>query len=541
MNNSILKNEVAEVALDEIKGCIDVKGVLRIKDEKADFACFADNANVRLFYGCELYINNVLYVGKEYTHNAYISLGHGRTDKDPDIDPIITINKEEVVVDGKVYFNKELPDERKWDLGLDSAVFLYADNKIKFYSSTKEKFPTAAIYTYGGVNNGVGAEMSDRNALYFLLGEDRVWTNIYAHLDKFAPTLFGVIMEMNGIRTWNGKMQIDTETGEDGKKIADLSYTERKGNRNTYDLWLPKYILDSTEKGKDVPVILFVHGGSWSSGKKEDEEQGCLRYAKQGYVTATVNTRLAFQQNPDDNGTFFDMIADVKDCVSDIVKQLESYGYHSTRMALSGGSSGGHISMLYAAVYGEASPIPVKLVMPRCAPSDFTPESWANNRNLWQEQKRGFDGKVYDPVQADPEYTEKLKVSADFMGKMLAVGGGYLAVRENGGLPIYTAEEVLEGYKDETSEMYAKIKSISPTLLWDKYRIPCVFRHGEPDTIVSVECAKKLKTILEELGVDHCCIVSSLDGHIQIMDRSAAKIFYEQCQKYLDKYLPISL
>ena len=65
-----------------------------------------------------------------------------------------------------------------------------------------------------------------------------------------------------------------------GNIIRNLKYG--KGSRNTYDLFLP------ANKECDA-LMLFVHGGSWMSGKKEDIEWAARRYAKEGYVSATIN------------------------------------------------------------------------------------------------------------------------------------------------------------------------------------------------------------------------------------------------------------
>lgn len=538
MKTVIEKNEVKELHLSELGEETDVKGVLKITGAQNAFAEIPNT--LRMYYGSELYVNSVLCVGKEYDHKPFISLGHGRYDKDPETDPVLIMGKDTVTVDGKIYINKMFADERVYNLGLDSAAVLHADSKLKFRVDAKGETPTAAVYTYGGLNDGEGAVMNEPNVMYFYLQEEGTWYNLLPNIAKFAPSLFGVLAEMNGNQVWNGKPQIDTEAGCDGQKIADIAYTPRGGSRNTYDLWLPKYILDEQEKGKDVPVILFVHGGSWIGGKKEDEEQGCLRYAKMGYVTATINTRLAFQPIPENSGSFFDMITDIKDCVTDILRKLNERGYTSTRMALSGTSAGAHISMLYGTTYGAQSPIPVKLLLPCCGCGDFLPSSWANNRNMWNEEKASFSGLLYDTPEADPEYGQKLLVAANFMAKMIATGGGCGKMKD-GQFAVYTAEEMLQGVEDTESEIYKQVTSVSPTLLWHTYKIPCVFRHGEPDTLISVDCVRHQKKVLEDLGVDCCFIISALDWHLQIMDRSAAKAFFDKSKEYLEKYLPLSI
>ncbi len=40
------------------------------------------------------------------------------------------------------------------------------------------------------------------------------------------------------------------------------------------------------DKTQDQYLILYIHGGSFNSGSKEDGETWCKYYAAQGYITA---------------------------------------------------------------------------------------------------------------------------------------------------------------------------------------------------------------------------------------------------------------
>ena len=58
----------------------------------------------------------------------------------------------------------------------------------------------------------------------------------------------------------NGGCVVEWNT-TDGEILKDLSYGE--SYRNTYDLYLPA-------NKKPKALMLFIHGGSWNSGNKED-------------------------------------------------------------------------------------------------------------------------------------------------------------------------------------------------------------------------------------------------------------------------------
>ena len=520
-------------------GAIHVKGTLQVNTQGVTWENILGDldGSLVLYTGSELYINNELYVGTKYDHNAYISLGNGNWENYLAGNPVMEIvggETDMVKLNGKVYLNKTVTDSRIWDLGFDSAVVLHADNEIKFRSLSEREYPTASVYTYGGVNRGSGAMMPSKNEHYYPLGKSRQWKTAYSDLINTLPFL-----SANNMRTqcgpipFNGDESYKTLNGEDGLISKNLKYTERGGTLNTYDLWLPKSIVDGENKGADIPLMLVVHGGAWTSGTKEDVNIDAARYAKLGYIVANVNPRLAGQSVAEDNGNFFDMMQDMYDCVAKVKAQIETLGYKSTKMAVTGGSAGGHLAMLYAATYGEESPIPVKLCLSTFGPADFMPESWANLRMIWPETKTDLWKYEYEPIESDPYWNEKMENAAAFISYILPLAGGYTEV--------YTVEQILEGCKDENSEVYQKIKAISPTLLWGKYKIPLVHNHGEMDSTVSVDGTKRQKQIFEEIGgIDSYFIISDLNIHGLIEDHTASIDYYNKATEYLNKYMPIA-
>ena len=61
---------------------------------------------------------------------------------------------------------------------------------------------------------------------------------------------------------------------------------EKNESVNIYDLYIPYSA--SKKKDKYNKIILFIHGGSWINGKKEDMEHLCKKYVKYGIITATM-------------------------------------------------------------------------------------------------------------------------------------------------------------------------------------------------------------------------------------------------------------
>ncbi|MCD8534254.1 MAG: alpha/beta hydrolase [Verrucomicrobia bacterium] len=95
--------------------------------------------------------------------------------------------------------------------------------------------------------------------------------------------------------------------------------------------------MDSSRKS---PLLIFIHGGSWSGGKREDYFVYTHYFAEMGYVTATVSYRLSGE------APFPAAIEDVKCAIRYLRKQADQYGIDGEKIAVIGGSAGGHLALL---------------------------------------------------------------------------------------------------------------------------------------------------------------------------------------------------
>ena len=60
-----------------------------------------------------------------------------------------------------------------------------------------------------------------------------------------------------------------------------------KNERNNFTLYIP--YSSTFKKDKYNGILLFIHGGAWISGVKEDVEFLCSRYSKMGYKKSTMD------------------------------------------------------------------------------------------------------------------------------------------------------------------------------------------------------------------------------------------------------------
>ncbi len=91
---------------------------------------------------------------------------------------------------------------------------------------------------------------------------------------------------------------------------------------------------------KDQDVIVFIHGGSWNSGKKETYWWLGRNFAKKGVVTAVINYPLS------PNANYREMAVASAKAVKWVVDNIAGYGGNPKRIFLMGHSAGGHLCEL---------------------------------------------------------------------------------------------------------------------------------------------------------------------------------------------------
>ena len=269
----------------------------------------------------------------------------------------------------------------------------------------------------------------------------------------------------------------------DGTILSNIVYDSTKNLK--YDLFLPT---SSAPKDKPVGAMLFIHGGAWKEGSKEDFHFACKRYAKLGYVTASLEYTL---WKEGEKTTFFTMLDDIGKCLAHLRDTSAKHHYPVKAVALSGMSAGAHLAMLYAYSRAKESPIPIVFVFQHVGPSYFG----------------------QDAMPINPAWTYQL----------VSAGSGSQKSRE----------------EFDSGKMEAEIKSISPALLVTEETVPSILAYGGRDFLVAPIHAEKLREALEKHHVPHVLVLFPKSGHFLIEDPESSKKFHEAildyCQKYFGK------
>lgn len=101
------------------------------------------------------------------------------------------------------------------------------------------------------------------------------------------------------------------------------------------DLWVP-------EGAKNAPLVLFVHGGGWKRGSKNNAMGRALpgHMLEQGYAFASIDYRLV------PRNTVEEQASDVAAALAHLLKQADSLGIDRRRVVLTGHSAGAHLVAL---------------------------------------------------------------------------------------------------------------------------------------------------------------------------------------------------
>ena len=91
---------------------------------------------------------------------------------------------------------------------------------------------------------------------------------------------------------------------------------------------------------KAYPALLMVHGGGWSSGNQTMEIPMAQQIALKGYVTIPVEYRLSPE------AIYPAAVLDLKTAIRWIRAHASEYGIDTSKIAISGCSSGGQLAML---------------------------------------------------------------------------------------------------------------------------------------------------------------------------------------------------
>jgi acetyl esterase/lipase len=128
------------------------------------------------------------------------------------------------------------------------------------------------------------------------------------------------------------------------KAIRDIPYVPNGHERQKLDLYLPEV---RTADAKPLPVIVWVHGGAWLGGSKENCP--AVPYVRRGYAVASVGYRLS------QHAQFPAQIEDCRAAVRWLRAHAKEHGLDPQRFGAWGASAGGHLVALLGTAGDETA------------------------------------------------------------------------------------------------------------------------------------------------------------------------------------------
>ncbi|MBQ2963469.1 MAG: alpha/beta hydrolase [Clostridia bacterium] len=262
---------------------------------------------------------------------------------------------------------------------------------------------------------------------------------------------------------------------ENYELFKDIRYGEAE--RNIMDIYVP----DSAYENEHNGVILYIHGGSWTGGNKEDMASKAKRFARKGYITASMNYTL-YADGLFGKVTALTMCDEIGKAIEKIKAFSDEKELNITKLAVSGYSAGAHLSMLYGFSRANESAIELVFTANQVGPSDFHSEVW------------GSTG----------------------LASMLS------------GIEI--TAEMTDTQKEEV------ISLVSPTAYVTKDTVPSILAYGGTDMIVPSGNAERIKTAFETAGATHRYILYPLSNHGLGLDPLCEMEYINTVEEYCKEY-----
>ncbi len=164
-----------------------------------------------------------------------------------------------------------------------------------------------------------------------------------------------------------------------------------------------------TGKGP-FPLIVCIHGGGWAQGNRKQMREQMLNFAKAGFASACIEYRLTSQAK------YPAQVNDSTEAINYLIDHASKLRINAKKIALFGGSAGGHIALMLSEVQNDIDrkSLPLaKLHSPVCATASLAGPTNLNKQfrpaiqgivdNLFSDADReNIDGIAQNRINASP-------------------------------------------------------------------------------------------------------------------------------------------
>ena len=239
---------------------------------------------------------------------------------------------------------------------------------------------------------------------------------------------------------------------------------------------------------ENMGVVLYLHGGGWTSGDKKTYLSKVKSISKEvNCIGVTMNYRYA-----SDTVHCADILKDIDSALAKIKSMAETRGIKCNKVMLAGYSAGGHLALLYAYAKKNSAPIKPAAVISFSGPTDLSTSNFVEKNSL---------------------------SGAESMRAMVSKLVGVTITKEN------------FASKKSYILKYSPIKYVSPSC------VPTIIVQGKLDSIVPVEDTRVFVKELKANGVTYKYYEMPNSPHQVNQDpayvEASNNMFLEYAKKYL--------
>lgn len=323
------------------------------------------------------------------------------------------------------------------------------------------------------------------------------------------------------------------------EEIGEINGNENyKGNSffNKYDLYIP-YSALKTKKTKGI--ILFIHGGAWIQGSKEEMSNLCQIYFEHEYIIANMDYTLL---NENKKITIYRQLDEISACIENIKYRLKDVGFDENEMqvAVGGGSAGGHLALLYGYLL-KVHPLPIKFIMEAIGPVNLeTDDFYMIEKD--EDTLPDIEPETVNKALQKNKYNKTL-LADDFIVKLLNLFIGNQYNEED--LKGMLKDNKIDKKNEKYIELFEKAKYGFPLNWMEGKNIPILALYGGKDPLVGFVQYARLKETAIKNGNTIQIVYSRYGGHefsefVHPEGIIAAKDFHfymlKFCEEYFNKY-----
>jgi acetyl esterase/lipase len=263
--------------------------------------------------------------------------------------------------------------------------------------------------------------------------------------------------------------------------LHDIDYVGDGLFAQRLDLLLPK-----DREGKKLPLIVFIHGGGWAQGAKEDGISILRAFMVEGdYATATLNYRLT------DQAKWPAQIHDCKAAIRFLRSKAAVYGFDADHIGVIGISSGGQLAAMLGVsggvdvLDGNLGPACNETTKVQCVVNLFGPQDFLT-----------INGQAAaDPVMAEELESTELKLFGDKVANVpdIARQASPVTWITKGAAPCFTAHATKDPEIPyaQAEEFHAALKKAGA----ESWLIPM---EGGGQGMLNCEVNERIRTFLDK-------------------------------------------